>query len=524
MSNDQRFDWPPSLQAPFIEALVNTMFPKADPPKSGQNVAETHRNRLVLATQVISALYQAYSSPHAPNTVSYPKKADRYELGHHEKLDYSKRRAIDVFKRLEELDWIAVTPAVTGQKYTRIEAKGYLAEVFDEVGLVWFPQRPLLKHRTVLLRDVKRNKSGKPIRTGKNQKTIKEWKPVVQTDDVLRMQENLYEINSFLSKQCITLDLNDEQLKQVALEVRRKQQDEVAQDYEDDTESFVDYVEDVEADSLVDLRRVQLVRIFARGSMEKGGRFYRGWWQGIPSRYRPHLRINGKKTVEIDYSTMHLSILYANVDLKPTIGHDAYDLGLPNWADKDDPRRKHIKVAVNALLNDEDGIYKLNKQTEAAIGLTNDQFHEALKTKHPELYDRMTSDIGLKLQKIDSDIAETVLLWFTRLGIPCLPIHDSFIVTVADAWNLEAKLKEIFKTIVGNDIDVDIDVVKNREHFSISANKLDDKNIPEADRVISGKDTYEMIFGTKCPSLMDEYLMSFERFIAHTVYKNKTKQ
>lgn len=498
--SDQRFDWPPALDAPFIEALVNTMFPKADPPKSGVNVQVVHEERYEIATQVISALYQTYSSPHSVNSVSFPRRASAYKAGHQTLVPFSRTRATEVFNRLVELEWVKVTEEDSQTKYTRIEAIGDLAETFDDVGLVWFPQRPIPKHRTVLLRDVVRGANGKPKRTGKKRKTKKVWVDVKQTDDVKRMQDNLHVINSFLSKQCITLDLDDEQLRQVAFEVRQKESEDVP-------------IDDMEADSLVDLRRVQLVRIFARGSMDKGGRFYRGWWQGIPSKYRPHLRINGKKTVEIDYSTMHLSILYAKAGLKPTKGHDAYDLGL-NLTGKDDPRRKHIKVAVNALLNDEDGIYKLNKKTEAAIGLTNEQFHEALKKTHPKLYDLMTSDVGLGLQRTDSDIAETVLLWFTHQDIPCLPIHDSFIVPAGYGQYLETVLKEAFRVTVGSDIDVDIEVVKNREHFGMTEDELND--IPLEDRVINGDDIYDRIFSRKEKSLMENYLGSYET-IRHKV-------
>ena len=36
--------------------------------------------------------------------------------------------------------------------------------------------------------------------------------------------------------------------------------------------------------------------------------------------------------------------------------------------------------------------------------------------------------IGLKLQRADSDIAEAVMLHFARQDVPCLGVHDSFLV------------------------------------------------------------------------------------------------
>ena len=38
-------------------------------------------------------------------------------------------------------------------------------------------------------------------------------------------------------------------------------------------------------------------RIFNNGSFEEGGRFYGGWWERVPSRYRPQITIDGMPTV-----------------------------------------------------------------------------------------------------------------------------------------------------------------------------------------------------------------------------------
>jgi hypothetical protein len=48
-------------------------------------------------------------------------------------------------------------------------------------------------------------------------------------------------------------------------------------------------------------------RIFSRGNWEANGRFYGGFWQQIGDKYRRHIRINGKCTVELDYSSLHPS-------------------------------------------------------------------------------------------------------------------------------------------------------------------------------------------------------------------------
>jgi hypothetical protein len=392
-----------------------------------------------------------------------------------------------VFDKLKSLQWIKVTDAIKGVKYTRIEAYGELKDIFDDIGFVWFPQQPLQRYRSVLMRDVERHNSGRIKRDPKTKQSEKLWVNVEQTQDVLVMQENLDKINGFLSNQCITLDLNDAQLYQLLDEVRSKDK----------------------GKKLVDLRRTQLVRIFSRGSLDKGGRFYRGWWQNIPSIHRPHIRINGKKTIEVDYSGMHLNMLYALCGIEYPYGKDPYDLGLQDWMGKEDSRRKAIKKAFNAILNDEEGTYRLEKEYEAIISLSNDEFHQKLKDTHPEIYEEIQSDIGLRLQKLDSDIAEDVLLQLTSMSIPCLPVHDSFIVTASNELLLVDLLKNTFREYLGVDIKVDVDVVKSRDSFGLPNSSI--KDIPPSELLYSGESLWEEVV-RRDTSLMDDYLRSYKDF------------
>lgn len=57
--------------------------------------------------------------------------------------------------------------------------------------------------------------------------------------------------------------------------------------------------------SKVDLYRRTLVRIFSNGDFGQGGRFYGGWWQLIPSKFRPFITIDGKPTCELDFRSIH---------------------------------------------------------------------------------------------------------------------------------------------------------------------------------------------------------------------------
>jgi hypothetical protein len=486
--NDQRFDWPPVLSAPFIEDLTSIMFPAPEDKRKGVDVYKAYKDRVTIAEHLISSLYQAYSSPHTPNTVSYPLKNDAYKLNSQFLIPYSRTRAKEVLERLTNLSWIKVTDAVEQKKYTRIKAAGGLADMFDEVGLIWFPQKPLEPYRTVLMRDVVRDAKGIPLRRGAGNKTKKHWVEVEQSKEVKRIQDNLHIINSFLTKQCITLDLTDEQLNHVTQELNKNKDDNK---------------------QLLDLRRVQLVRIFSRGTLDKGGRFYRGWWLGVPSKHRPHIRINGSKTVEVDYSAMHIRILYAQAGIEYSLNKDPYDLGLSDWLGKQDPRRKLIKQAFNALINDEDNVYTIDKTIQQRLNLTHTEFLDKIKSIHPKLYPLLQSDVGLKTQRLDSDIAEEVMLSFINEGITCLPIHDSFIVPAGYAWDLQQKLKEAFKKFVGVTTEVDVGGVKSSKLFNLSFKEIE--SIPIEESIYTGKRVYEELVNKRSSgSSMDNYLKSYK--------------
>ena len=486
---DVRFDWLPILNADFINDLVATMFKSPAHKQSGVDVEKVHQQRIMIARHVISALYQAWSSPHTLNTVSYPKKSNVYGKKTTSQIPYSRIRATEVFDRLAQLDWVHVAHGIPNVKYTRIKAHGFLKDYFEQVGIVWCPQLPMPDKRSIIIRDVIRGKNGRPIRDKKTGRTEKIDLEVDQGNEkISEMQSSLRRINSFMARQCITIDLTDDQLDQMSRNAHQKGKD-----------------------NIIDLRQVQLVRIFSRGTTEKGGRFYRGWWQSIPSRHRAHIRINGLKTVEVDYSAMHLRILYSLGGLQYSVDKDPYDIGLANWNGKNDSRRKVVKKCFNAMLNDEDGVFRLKKQDEEAIGLTHNEFTERIKFHHPEIYEQLVGGIGLLLQKIDSDIAEKVMLYFVAKSVPCLPVHDSFIVPAGYKWDLHSTLKRVFWELVGSDISVDDGIIKNIEHFDMDAN--DFNSIEEA--VYTGDRIWQIHkSSSSSKTLMGDYLRSYREQLA----------
>ena len=60
----------------------------------------------------------------------------------------------------------------------------------------------------------------------------------------------------------------------------------------------------------IDLTRRMLVRIFSNGRFDHGGRFYRGWWENVPSEYRKYITIDSKQTNDFDYSQLNPHMVY----------------------------------------------------------------------------------------------------------------------------------------------------------------------------------------------------------------------
>ncbi len=68
---------------------------------------------------------------------------------------------------------------------------------------------------------------------------------------------------------------------------------------------------------------------------------------------------------------------------------------------------------------------------------------------HKAISTYFNSGRGVELQYLDSCIAEAVLMHFTKQGIPCLCVHDSFIVQERYKDELFDVMKEEYKKKIG---------------------------------------------------------------------------
>ena len=464
-----RFDWYPILQADFIDDLaaeVMAIIEAARTSTRGSSKAAAEgrtQQQLSIAKHLLSSLYCAYSTvsnKKTPTRVSVVKKTDGYsddKTKYPTRIHYSFRYFNDVYKALEQLKWISIDNGEQGVGYTRIHAKNRLKSTFKAIGLIWTKQQPKSLEDLVVVRDRVETTPKK----SRHPKAPKKYKKITlttpDTPEVTAMAECLYSYNEFVTQHCLALDANDSELYDIAKALAGNKTSEAN---EEDNIANLDF------------SRVQLRRIFSRGELTKHGRFYNGWWQSLPSIYRQHITIDGYKTSEVDYSNMSLRIVYALQGIGRDVHDDLYDIGLDNWLGGDDPRRKLIKVFVNALMNDETGNYSLTKAELRVLGLTHEELLALVLNTHAPIADKLTDGIGMKATYLDSKIAELVMRTMQEDGIVALPIHDSFRVRAGYQKWLEVVMEAAFRAVTGASVATDADGPRLSKHFGMSKDRF----------------------------------------------------
>ncbi|MER8484250.1 hypothetical protein [Mesorhizobium sp. M1322] len=205
-----------------------------------------------------------------------------------------------------------------------------------------------------------------------------------------------------------------------------------------DDPDYSEFGESNSASSLIDLVSAnRLYRVFNNGRFDHGGRFYGGWWQNVPRKYRRFITINGAPTVEMDYSNMQLAMLYAKIGQQ--LEGDAYDID--GFGQEFRPL---VKTSTLTMINAQGRIQAPLKST-LPEGVSWKDLQEAILTKHKPIAEFFRSGEGILLQRLDSDIAEDVIMRMMDKGIPVLPIHDSFIVAEGNGDDLSATMLDAYQ-------------------------------------------------------------------------------
>ena len=250
-------------------------------------------------------------------------------------------------------------------------------------------------------------------------RTVK-YRELVEYDDTeqtKQMRRNLQLINDRIARKWIDLELSKEEHIDLVAQMAKKDKEHL-EDSPDDYRPLM-------------LSKRSLYRVFNDAEFRTGGRFYGGWWQEIPSKFRDRITIDGKRTVQLDYSGLHPHILYHEKGLELT--DDPYQVNLIPSKNADDivGFRKFIKQCFNAMLNAEKPMQRAPRGSQLGRwGVTWKQVVIAITDRHPDIEDQFFTGAGLRLQRIDSDLCEAVILAMMKRSpeIVVLPVHDSFIV------------------------------------------------------------------------------------------------
>ncbi|WP_171210824.1 hypothetical protein [Ruegeria sp. HKCCA5426] len=290
-----------------------------------------------------------------------------------------------------------------------------------------------LKQTGATIVDLQRNHNAEGIRLKDSDKALVEYG---DNAFATAARERLRIINDMLASHWADLALSDEQLAEEVVHIRGTRDEEA-------TQSF-------------DFASRTVYRVFNNSDWQQGGRFYGAWWISCPSRLRPHILIDGKRTVEVDYSGLHAAMLYAEAGMD--VPEDPYARCISKSGDK--AERRLVKRTFNALLNADkvNRVSEIEGYTPVLTGRDWPEFKQYIVARYPEFSQHFGSGVGLKLQRKDSDLAEAVMLKFAAMGYACLPVHDSFVVHHDLEQDLANAMNEAFRAEFGVDGNVGVEV------------------------------------------------------------------
>lgn len=313
---------------------------------------------------------------------------------------------------------------------TKMQATAKLIDLLDDYGFTIDVVGRHPVEEVILLKDKK-----------------KKGKKLVWYDDNLdtrKMRTFLNQYNEFIQNTYIDIDYMGYVHKR---EIRRKSQE---------------YLAKLPAHLNFDLTKRKMRRIFNEKSFKRGGRFYGGFWMELPSKLRLRLIIDMQKVVEIDYSGIHIHLLYNKVGIDyGATNQDPYEI--PGYGNSKKYRnlfKKLLLAAINAKKDD-----KYTGETKAAMALQKDiNFNSAdypdeipdllkviedFKSHHEPIANYLCTGAGYELMNQDSQIAELVMKAMLKLQIPVLPVHDSFICPKQHSERLVYAMTRAYQKITG---------------------------------------------------------------------------
>lgn len=207
-------------------------------------------------------------------------------------------------------------------------------------------------------------------------------------------------------------------------------------------------------------------RIFYRGCWELGGRFHGGYWQQIKSKLRSKILINDQRTVEVDYSGLHVSLAYALEGWQSPKDPYALPQTLESYTSAE--QRSVVKSLVLMSINAKSRLaafsaFRFDQETgskpKTLINTVLSSLLDLFLETHPVLEKYICHDHGVKFMKLDGEITAYIINRFTAKGIPMLSVHDSYIVPDDKDQLLIEAMDDATELIVGQRLGSSYDTV-----------------------------------------------------------------
>lgn len=190
-----------------------------------------------------------------------------------------------------------------------------------------------------------------------------------------------------------------------------------------------------------------LRRVFNNGDWQQGGRFFGGWWMEIGRERRSKIEIDGEPTVELDFKAFQPRICYHLVG--QPLPREADPYAVPGY---DSGRyRDTVKQTFGRLLNSGPGGPLSRRGVPKKLFRTAEDFRrfaERVEDAFAPIAGWLRCGRGMELQWIDSEIADEALARLTAATIPCLPVHDSFIVPRSAEQALARAMTDAYETVL----------------------------------------------------------------------------
>ncbi|MDB2618406.1 hypothetical protein N9Y22_01940, partial [Alphaproteobacteria bacterium] len=398
----------------FVDDIFNTYF------KLKTNIRKKHLKVVLLD------LYIAWrDDPTLTIGVAMSPKAYKAGKSRNNSLNI-KRTTIDIVKELEQNEFIRL---LGGKRIStqigyvsRIWASDKLIKKFQDAAFFEFAVGHHEGKETIILRDSDKN----------------EIDTYIDNTNVKRMRLQLTKYNKLLEKSFIDIQKYD--VPRILIKPKRRRRSDEPK-----------YVNISHHDKFVR-------RVFNNSSFDEGGRFYGGWWQRIDGKIRKDIRINNIATVEIDYSAIHVIMLYAlmGIDYWSNFTKDPYDINIQFVNDPEHSRtiiKSFLLLAINA--NNETSLFKAFRNEHDYESMpyefTNERLSKILddiKEEHHPIAHKICSGEGIKLMNYDSMIVEHILDNFIKRDTPILTVHDSFVVQLGEENRLHELMKEAFERVM----------------------------------------------------------------------------